>query len=96
MGKRRRKQPASILLAGLDDCLLGKMFPHPNDEHGVPVAVYSGDMIAARLRDDENMSMPDARAFVTDNIEQNFLGPGTARVVWAATSEDFGQQVDPD
>jgi hypothetical protein len=53
-------------------------------------------MIAARLRDDENMSMPDARAFVTDNIEQNFLGPGTARVVWAATSEDFGQLVDPD
>jgi hypothetical protein len=92
MAKKRRRRIPSILLAGLDDCLLGMMYPHPAED-GVPVAVYSADMIAARLRDEEKMTLPEARAFVTDRIEQNWLGPGTARVIWAATSEDFGELV---
>ena len=93
MAKRRRVYP--ILLANLDDCLLGMMYPAPGDK-GIPVAVYSGDMIAARLRDDEHMTLPEARAFVTDNIEQNDMGPGTARIIWAATAEDFGTTVAAD
>jgi hypothetical protein len=50
-------------------------------------------MIAARLRDQHDMSMHEARAFVTDNIETNELGPGTPRLIWAATAEDFGTPV---
>jgi len=90
MAKRRKSLP--ILLAGLDDCLLGKVYPLPNEE-GIPVALYSGDMIAARIRDQEAMTQAEALAFVTDRIELNYLGPGTPRIVWAATSEDFGEIV---
>jgi hypothetical protein len=50
-------------------------------------------MIAARLRDEHEMSIGEARTFVTDNIETNELGPGTPRLIWAATSEDFGEPV---
>jgi hypothetical protein len=89
----RRKHP--ILLANLDDCLLGVMYPKSTERSGIPVAVYSADMIAARLRDNHNLTICEARAFVTDNIETNELGPGTPRLIWAATSEDFGQCVSP-
>ena len=91
MAKKRR--PCPILLAQFDDCLLGIMYPRPDEEDCIPVAVYSADMIAARLRDQHDMSMPEARAFVTDNIETNELGPGTPRLIWAATAEDFGKPV---
>jgi hypothetical protein len=90
MARRRRH---AILLADLDDCLLGVMYPSSTDRSGIPVAVYSADMIAARLRDQHDMSMHEARAFVTDNIETNELGPGTPRLIWAATAEDFGTPV---
>ena len=89
----RRKNP--ILLANLDDCLLGVMYPKATDRSGIPVAVYSADMIAARLRDQENMNMGEARSFVTDRIEQNYLGVGTPRIIWAATAEDFGEVITP-
>lgn len=85
---KRKVMP--ILLVGLDDCLLGVMYPRGNDK-GIPVAVYGADMIAARLRDQHDMSIADARSFVTDNIEHNDLGPGSPRIVWAATAEDFGE-----
>ncbi len=88
---RRRQHP--ILLANMDDCLLGVMYPKSTDRAGIPVAVYSADMIAARLRDQHDMSIGEARTFVTDNIETNELGPGTPRLIWAATSEDFGEPV---
>jgi hypothetical protein len=52
-------------------------------------------MIAARLRDQENMNMGEARSFVTDRIEQNYLGVGTPRIIWAATAEDFGEVITP-
>ena len=90
MARRRRH---AILLADLEDCLLGVMYPASTDRSGIPVAVYSADMIAARLRDQHDMSMHEARAFVTDNIETNELGPGTPRLIWAATAEDFGTPV---
>lgn len=91
MAKRQRDLP--ILIANLDDCLLGVMYPLPGEKN-IPVAVYSADFIAARLRDKENMTLPEARAFVTDMIEQQKAKPGLYRVVWAATVEDFGQQVE--
>ena len=91
MAKRKpRRYP--VLLANLDDCLLGVMYPKPGED-GIPVAVYSADMIAARLRDQEDMNIRDARVFVTDKIEQSDWGPGTPRLIWAATSEDFGETV---
>ena len=71
------------------------MYPKATERTGIPVAVYSADMIAARLRDNHNLTLHEARAFVTDNIETNEMGPGTPRLIWAATSEDFGQCVNP-
>jgi hypothetical protein len=47
-------------------------------------------MIAARLRDDQGMTQVEARCFVTDEIEARWMGPGTPRLVWAATIQDFG------
>lgn len=88
------RRPYSILLQDMDDCLLGIMYPKATERNGIPVAVYSADMIAARLRDNHNLTLPEARAFVTDNIETNELGPGTPRIIWAATIEDFGKRVD--
>ena len=88
---RRRRNP--ILLANMDDCLLGVMYPKATDRAGIPVAVYSADMIAARLRDQENMTIKEARIFVTDKIEQSDFGVGTPRLIWAATSEDFGETI---
>lgn len=90
--KRRRQQ--AILLAGFDDCLLGVNYPRAG-ERGIPVAVYSADMIAARLRDNDGMTHRDARAFVADQIEGEWIGPGTPRIVWAATPVDFGVRADP-
>lgn len=84
----RRKH--SILLQNMDDCLLGIMYPKATERNGVPVAVYSAYMLAARLRDEHDMSLREARLFVTDNIETNELGPGTPRIIWPATAEDFG------
>ncbi len=69
------------------------MYPKATERTGIPVAVYSADMIAARLRDNHNLTLHEARAFVTDNIETNEMGPGTPRLIWAATSEDFGEPV---
>jgi hypothetical protein len=94
---KRSKKSCPILLANLDDCLLGVMYARPG-ENGIPVAVYSGDMIAARLRDQEDMSTGEARAFVTDRIETDLEGcklKGWPRIIWAATSEDFGKEVCP-
>lgn len=89
----RKKRALPILLAQFDDCLLGMLYGRPDEDDAIPVAVYSGDMIAARLRDQEEMTIAEARAFVTDRIEQNYLGIGTPRIVWAATAEDFGEPV---
>ena len=89
---RKQRKAYPILLGQFDDCLLGIMYPLP-DQDGPPVAVYSAEMIAARLRDGEHMSIAEARSFVTDRIEQNPMGPGTPRIVWAATAEDFGTPV---
>ena len=91
MGKQRA---SAILLSGFDDCLLGVSYPRKG-ERGIPVAVYSADMIAARLRDQGGMTARDARAFVADSIETEWLGPGTPRIVWAATAMDFGVPADP-
>lgn len=93
MAGRRRPKHNPILLAQFDDCLLGIMYPRPDEENCIPVAVYSAEMIAARLRDNENMTMTEARCFVTDRIEQNYLGPGTPRIIWPATAEDFGEVI---
>ena len=90
---RRRRVPQPILLSGYDDCLLGVAYPRAGEE-GIPVAVYSADMIAARLRDNEGMTQRDARSFVADEIETRWLGLGTPRLVWAATVEDFGAKRD--
>lgn len=87
MKRRRRRSP--ILLDNMEDCLLGIMFPRSVEADGIPVAVYSADMIVARLRDDHHMTMLDARVFVCDQIEQRELGPGTPRLIWAATAKDF-------
>lgn len=97
---KRGKKPCQhpVLLANLEDTLLGVMYPRPG-ETGIPVAIYSGDMIAARLRDQESMSMAEARAFVTDRIEADIEGCkliGWPRIIWAATSEDFGKEVTQD
>ena len=89
----RKKRPCPILLAQFDDTLLGILYPRPDEENAIPVAVYSGDMIAARLRDQEAMTIAEARSFVADRIEQNYLGVGTPRIIWAATAEDFGEPV---
>ena len=93
MAKKRRACP--ILLAQFDDTLLGILYPRPDEEDCLPVAVSSGDMIAARLRDQESMTIAEARSFVTDRIEQNYLGVGTPRIIWAATAEDFGEVITP-
>ena len=90
----KRKRATAILLAGFDDCLLGIAYPRAG-EHGIPVAVYSADMIAARLRDDGDMSNQEARSFVADQIEGEWVGPGTPRIVWAASPMDFGVRPDP-
>jgi hypothetical protein len=91
------KPRGPILLKGFDDCLLGLSFPRAVDRGvGVPVAVYSADMIAARMRDRQGMTDADARAFVVDVLEQARLGPATPRVVWAATAFDMGVAPDPD
>jgi len=89
---RRKPRRCPVLLANLDDCLLGVMYPRPGED-GIAVAVYSADMIAARLRDQENMTIKEARIFVTDKIEQSDFGVGTPRLIWAATSEDFGETI---
>lgn len=85
-----------ILLKGFDDCLLGISFPRAMDRGTLPVAVYSADMIAARMRDQKGMSDADSRSFVTDVLEQARLGPATPRVVWAATAFDLGVEPDRD
>ena len=85
----RRRRVSAILLQGFDDCLLGVSYPRAGEE-GVPVATYSADMIAARLRDDEGMSQGEARSFVTDRMEGQWMGAGSPRYVWAASPEDFG------
>lgn len=89
----KRKRPTAILLHGFDDCLLGVTFARAGED-GIPVANYSADMIAARLRDFYGMSQRDARSFVADEIEGKNLGPGTPRFTWAASPEDFGVQRD--
>jgi len=94
MGMAKRRRVAAILLSGFDDCLLGVSYPR-SGERGIPVAVYSADMIAARLRDNDGMSHRDAKAFVADQIEREWLGAGTPRIVWAATANDFGVAEDP-
>lgn len=53
-------------------------------------------MIAARLRDEEGMSIADARSFVTDQLESSWYGPGTYGIVWAATEEDFASVLQDD
>lgn len=93
MARRRKAQP--VLLQGMDDCLLGVAYPRAEEE-GIPVAVYSADMIAARLRDQEGMTHREARVFVADRMEGNWMGAGSPRFVWAATVEDFGAKRDPD
>lgn len=90
----KRRRHTAILLSGFDDCLLGVTYPRAG-ERGIPVAVYSADMIAARLRDNDGMSARDARAFVADQIEGEWIGPGTPRIVWAAGAVDFGVHADP-
>ena len=77
----------------MDDCLLGVAYPRA-EEDGIPVAVYSADMIAARLRDREGLSNREARVFVADRLETNWMGVGSPRFVWAATVEDFGAKRD--
>jgi hypothetical protein len=89
----RRRKPQPVLLDGFDDCLLGVTHPRA-DEDGIPVAAYSADMIAARLRDREGMTNREARVFVADRLESNWLGAGSPRFVWAATVEDFGAKRD--
>jgi hypothetical protein len=85
-----------VLLKGYDDCLLGIAFGRAVDRKGVPFAVYSADMIAARMRDRQGMSEADARSFVTDVLEQARLGPATPMVIWAATAIDLGVEPDAD
>ena len=92
---RRRRPRGPILLKGYDDCLLGLSFPRPHERSGVPVAVYSADMIAARLRDRDGMNHRAARNFVSDHIETQDYGEGTFRIVWAATAIDMGAEPDP-
>jgi len=89
MARKRKSSSKQVLLAGLDDCILGMHYPRAG-EAGPPVVVYSADMIAARLRDDQGMTQVEARCFVTDEIEARWMGPGTPRLVWAATIQDFG------
>ncbi len=84
---KARKGP--VLLAGMDDCLLGINYPRAG-ERGPPVAVYSADMIVARLRDFQGMTVKQARCWVTDEIETRWMGVGTPRIVWAATIHDVG------
>jgi hypothetical protein len=91
---RRRRPRGPILLKGYDDCLLGISFPRAN-EKGVPVAIYSADMIAARLRDRDGFGPNAARHFVADHIEAQDYGPGTPRICWAATAIDMGAEPDP-
>jgi hypothetical protein len=93
MARRKKDQP--ILLAEYEDCLLGISFPRMG-EAGPPVAVYSADMIAARMRDEDGLKHRAARNFVADHIETLDLGPGTPRIVWAATVTDFGPQATPE
>jgi hypothetical protein len=85
-----------ILLKGFDDCLLGIAFPRAVDRKAAPFAVYSADMIAARMRDRQGMTDADARSFVADVLEQAKLGPATPQVVWAATAIDLGVEPDAD
>jgi len=47
-------------------------------------------MIVARLRDNQGMTVKQARCWVTDEIETRWMGVGTPRIVWAATIQDFG------
>ena len=89
MARKKQTRQGPILLGDYEDCLLGICFPR-DGEQGPPVAVYSADFIAARLRDHEGMNHRAARNFVADHIETLKLGPGTPRIVWAATVEDFG------
>lgn len=79
-----------VLLKGFDDCLLGICFARAVDRGGVPVAVYSADMIAARMRDQRGMTDADARSWVVDVLEQAKLGPATPRFCWATTAIDLG------
>ncbi len=58
--------------AGMDDCLLGINYPRAG-ERGPPVAVYSADMIVARLRDYQGMTVKQARCWVTDEIETRWM-----------------------
>lgn len=92
---RRRRPRGPILLKGYDDCLLGLSFPRANEPEGVPVAIYSADMIAARLRDRDGMNHRAARNFVSDHIETQDYGAGTFRICWAATAIDMGAEPDP-
>jgi len=89
----KRRKVTAILLQGFDDCLLGVTFPRAGED-GIPVASYSADMIAARLRDYHGMSQRDARSFVADEMEGRQLGPGMPRFTWAASPEDFGVKRD--
>jgi len=89
------KKDISILMLGMSECLLGKMFL-PRRRGGSVIAIYSGDMIAARLRDEEGMSIAEARSFVTDQLEASWYGSGTYGIIWAATEEDFATVLQDD
>jgi len=89
------KKDISILMLGMSECLLGKMIL-PRRRRGSVIAIYSGDMIAARLRDEEGMSIAEARSFVTDQLEASWYGPGTYGIIWAATEEDFATVLQDD
>lgn len=90
-----KRNVPSILMFGMAECLLGKMFL-PRRRGGAVIAIYSGDMIAARLRDEEGMTIAEARSFVTDQMETSWFGNGTYGIIWAAGEDDFASAVQDD
>lgn len=73
--------------SGMEECFLGYMYcalPASANEQVTRVGVYSGDMMAARIRDRQHISLDCAQAIVVMMEANHFFSKHVFRVVWAS------------
>lgn len=71
----------------MDECFLGYMYcalPVSGNEQVTRVGVYSGDMMAARIRDKQHISLDCAQAIVVMMEANHFFSKHAFRVVWSS------------
>lgn len=73
--------------SGMEECFLGYMYfvdPLNINEQAIRVGVYSGDMMAARIRDSQNVSLDCAKAIVVMMEANHVRTRHSFRAIWAS------------